>query len=302
MAESSQSTNLDWSVHPHAIPPEDGDDSEAMKVARPVEVTLKVAFLSNPVQDFDDRTSAATLSYGIEYEWLDPRLAGWVPKDVPEDCWRPEFHSFNPELPSDAESGYMSRSGSLGFRDRATGHLVLMFQVRETSLCKPTHDIRNFPFDHHIVTLKISCAQTVAGCDDYVRFKSLADAGGDGFAGIERSQPGFLQVRKLELQDEWETFGVCWGLAQHASAVAKYHDAVVAIQRRRVPRYYLHKALYPTLTCALLSTAALVVPAEDISDRFSILLTLFLSVYAIQWVTSERYAVALPPAGLPSSH
>ena len=79
MAESSQSTNLDWSVHPHAIPPEDGDDSEAMKVARPVEVTLKVAFLSNPVQDFDDRTSAATLSYGIEYEWLDPRLAGWVP-------------------------------------------------------------------------------------------------------------------------------------------------------------------------------------------------------------------------------
>ena len=51
---------------------------------------------------------------------------------------------------------------------------------------------------------------------------------------------------------------------------------------------YIRKAVWPTLLCALLSVAALVVPTTELGDRFSILLTLFLTAYAIQWVSTDR--------------
>ena len=48
------------------------------------------------------------------------------------------------------------------------------------------------------------------------------------------------------------------------------------------------KSFYPTATCCFLSLAAMIVPADELANRFSILLTLFLTVFAIQWITTER--------------
>jgi hypothetical protein len=127
-----------------------------------------------------------------------------------------------------------------------------------------------------------SCGKTVAGATDRVKF--LVDK-----TMISTQNPD--RPARIEHQSEWETTGVAYGLAQHSSAVKSYHDAWIALRRRRIPRWYLYKALAPTLMCAVLSLAINVIPSEDVADRFSILLTLFLTVYAIQ----VRLFLPVPP-------
>jgi hypothetical protein len=61
-----------------------------------------------------------------------------------------------------------------------------------------------------------------------------------------------------------------------------YHDVAIKMSRRRDATYYLVKAVYPTLLCASLSMGAMVVPTDELYNRFSILLALLLTVYAIQ--------------------
>jgi hypothetical protein len=65
-------------------------------------------------------------------------------------------------------------------------------------------------------------------------------------------------------------------------------NAAQVVTRRRVPGYYLSKALYPTAICGFLAMAALIVPADELGSRFGILLTLSLTVFAIQWITNDK--------------
>jgi hypothetical protein len=135
-------------------------------------------------------------------------------------------------------------------------------------------------------------------------------------------------VQRVDQADEWHTTRLRWSFGQHHSPASglDYHDVLVLIHRRRVPGYYLAKALYPTAVrgllsttiiiiiiiilisphrliisssrhpvisshrqvCGLLSTAALIVPAAELAGRFGILLTLFLTVFAIQWITNDK--------------
>ena len=146
--------------------------------------------------------------------------------------------------------------------------------------CKQTHDITEFPFDSHIVLIFFSCGKTVAGATDRVRFS--ADSGMATFGAPGRAE-------RIERQAEWETTAVAYGTCQHSSSIKSYHNAYVAVKRRRVPDWYLHKGLGPTVMCAVLSLTALVVPSEtNIGDRLATLLTLLLTVFAVQWVTQDR--------------
>ena len=48
------------------------------------------------------------------------------------------------------------------------------------------------------------------------------------------------------------------------------------------------EAAYPTTLSAAFGLYALAVPSEQLADRLSVLLSLFLTVYAIQWVSGDR--------------
>jgi hypothetical protein len=88
--------------------------------------------------------------------------------------------------------------------------------------------------------------------------------------------------------DEWVVSGIGFGLAYHDSGDNRYDDIILNLHRRRDPTFFIHKAVYPLMAAVLMSTAAVVLPAADLSDRIGLVFTLFLTVIAIQWVTLDR--------------
>jgi hypothetical protein len=257
-------SSVDWAEHP--LGPGGG----------PVDVKLNVSAYMSTVSAYDDSSCEATCNLTVMYEWIDPRLAGFEGHDLPEDVWIPELQIYG-QLNA-AEHGYGGERGSLSFKDRVSGTLYWMKVTRNIGYsCRKTHDISDFPFDEQIVNMFFSCGKTVEGATDRVRYTTDRDMLTFGPEG-----------NRMERQAEWETVAVAFGLCRHASEVKSYDDAFVAMRRRRVPSWYLHKGLAPTVMCAVLSLAANVVPSDDIGDRFAILLTLLLTVFAVQWVTQDR--------------
>jgi hypothetical protein len=271
-----------FNVHPHRKP-----DSE--DVEKPVDVSVKVGGLS--VDAYDDKSSDASVSLTLMYHWRDPRLAQWPEgAELPEDLWCPEVSMFG-EL-SDADRAKIDgskRGASVSFTPtgRETGDLTFMLRITALTVsCKGYTDIRSFPLDSHAILVGLSLGQTIAGSDKFARI--------DPTNGVSLLPSGYSKmdepITELEQEDEWHITKLEWCYAQHTSGAsgATYHDAMVRIARRRVPTYYLMKSFYPTATCGFLSLAAMIVPADELANRFSILLTLFLTVFAIQWITTER--------------
>jgi hypothetical protein len=154
-------------------------------------------------------------------------------------------------------------------------------KIFETIGCKATADLYNFPLDKHDVTIFISVGLTTAGQASRVQYEPA-------HAEVALS---FFPKDQLVQDDEWPASKVIYGLGQHGSGMTGilYHDLVIQVQRRRASGYFTRKALYPTLLCALLSLAALIIPADELAGRFSVLLTLLLTVYAIQWVSVSSH-------------
>jgi hypothetical protein len=178
------------------------------------------------------------------------------------------------------DHGYGGAAGSLSLKDRSTGTLLWMMQKRGVVYnCRQSHDITEFPFDSQIVTITFTCGKTVAGATDRVRLSADRDMAVFGSPG---------RPERIERQAEWATTAVAYGICQHSSSVKSYHNAYVALKRRRIPSWYIHKGLAPTIMCAVLSLTALVVPSDSIGDRLATLLTLLLTVFAVQWVTQDR--------------
>ena len=258
---------IDWSAHPSGA-------------TGSVLVRLKFNGFLGIVEQYDDSRCEATTNLMVVYEWEDPRLIDFPEgQQLPDNIWQPEFHVYGQV--NNAEHGYGGAAGSLSLKDRAKGTLLWMVQNKGVVFnCKKTHDITEFPFDSQIVLIFFSCGKTVAGATDCVRFSADSDMATFGAPG---------RGERIERQAEWETTAVAYGTCQHSSSIKSYHNAYVAVKRRRVPDWYLHKGLGPTVMCAVLSLTALVVPSEtNIGDRLATLLTLLLTVFAVQWVTQDR--------------
>jgi hypothetical protein len=257
----------DWAAHPL------GDEGV-------VEVRLNFSGSMSPITAYDDSTCDATVSIPVFYEWIDPRMADFAEGEpLPENLWQPEFHIYGGT--NNADYGYGGAAGSLTLKDRATGCMLWMIVTNGVVYsCRASHDIADFPFDSQIVTIFFSCGKTVAGATDRVKYS--VDRDFVQFAGRGSLAP------RIERQSEWEVTGLAYGINQHSSSVKSYHNAYVAFKRQRIPSWYLHKGLAPTVMCAVLSLTANVVPSESIGDRMAILLTLLLTVFAVQWVTQDR--------------
>lgn len=273
-----------YNRHPHAKP-----DSE--EVTRPVDVRISIHYID--VAEYDDKYADATVDIRVWYCWTDPRLADWPRgSELPLDLWVPEFsmQGFMPDKLQAALDSGPRMGGSLGFTKggEKTGSLGLMLVLQKVSIsCKTSADIQHFPLDTHRVQLFFSLGKTTNGASVQVRYEPYgAGMLADGYMPGEEDK----SVDKIAQADEWHTTRIDWGFAQHSSSASglDYHDALVIMTRRRVPSYYLMKALYPTAVCGFLGLASLIVPAEDLDSRFGILLTLFLTVFAIQWITNDR--------------
>jgi hypothetical protein len=93
----------------------------------------------------------------------------------------------------------------------------------------------------------------------------------------------------MKWQEEWERAGLYWGTRNHVSPSTGlvYGGFHVEFSRRRLPNYMLHKAVYLTLLCAYFGLCSCVVPSADLVGRLSLLLSLFFTIYAIQWFSVD---------------
>ena len=225
----------DWAAHPL------GDEGV-------VEVRLNFSGSMSPITAYDDSTCDATVSIPVFYEWIDPRMADFAEGEpLPENLWQPEFHIYGGT--NNADYGYGGAAGSLTLKDRATGCMLWMIVTNGVVYsCRASHDITDFPFDSQIVTIFFSCGKTVAGATDRVKYS--VDRDFVQFAGRGSLAP------RIERQSEWEVTGLAYGINQHSSSVKSYHNAYVAFKRQRIPSWYLHKGLAPTVMCAVLSLTA----------------------------------------------
>jgi len=232
------------------------------------------------------------------------------------------------QTPSDRDkmNGGWKAQGSLGFikGGRATGEMTMWRTFKDESTdCKPSSDLRLFPMDSHDQRMTASLGRNVMGNTKLVRVDP--DTGPAMLCGQFGTD---VVMEQMEQGEEWHVTAVRWGVGQHTSGATGicYHDFYVEVHKRRVAQYYLVKvraaaaaaadsatlllqllplltrlltllllltrsspqALYPTALCGLLSLSALVVPAAEVASRMSVILTLFLTVFAIQWVTTDR--------------
>jgi hypothetical protein len=278
-----------YNAHPHTL-------SDSEDVSHPVAVKVALRAESIKIQDYDDRTSQARVDFEVFYTWVDPRLAGWsATAALPDDLWTPELGPFGTASDVDqarlGEAGWKAK-GTLAFTasSKSAGELMLSIRLHGVTVdCQASADLMHFPLDSHDIVFGASLGRTFAGNANYTTF----DAEAVGPALLMKGYDLGARVTPEKFDpggDEWTVTSLRWGFGEHFSSASgvSYHNAVCLLHRKRVPDYYLVKAVYPTLICCLLSLAALIIPADELGTRFSVLLTLFLTVFAIQWVTTDR--------------
>jgi hypothetical protein len=281
MAETpSPDGAIDWSAHPYATETERPD---GCTVSQPVVVSLRLHEAPGGVKDYDDRKASAATEFLFDARWLDPRLADWpAHKPTPEGLWVPEvnFAAAGPAFSKTKVDG-----APVGIvKGAPPGTLTQLHSAKMDVSCQASANIQQFPLDKHLVTFMFVMAE--GGGSEYEVFSN------DGAAGALTGQDGPRGDRPVVIatQEEWRTAAVYWATAQHVSSNTgvAYSDFVVSLERRRMPQYILHKAVYPTTLSAFFGLYSLALPSTSLDGRLGVLLSLFLTVFAIQWTTTEH--------------
>eukprot|EP01052_Picozoa_sp_SAG31_P013718 SAG31_NODE_832_length_11660_cov_2.612091_6_plen_394_part_00 len=290
---------LNWSAHPHTVEnmgvggADHSSSTIGSRIRAPLDIRASLGWVvggNGPITHYDDRTATATVKMFVRLVWKDPRLVGWPPDaELPAALWRPQMMMMS----AGGNNGEVDNEAPVAFTaaGSATGEVSQVKTISGVADCSSSADTRDFPLDNHFVTLILGfwfdntpTTDCLRFCLDHVQHAYLKSSyfvndSDDSHAGIV-----------MKRQEEWEMAGLYWAAAEHSSPSTglRYGDFLVGFSRRRLPNYMLHKAVYPTLLCAYFGLCVCVVPSEDLVGRLSLLLSLFLTVYAIQWVSVDR--------------
>ena len=284
MADSVVGGDVDWSRHPYATPDWEPGLSKKGGATEPVEVQLGLSPALNGVLDYDDRKSVASMKFLFATTWIDPRLKDWpANKPLPPNLWRPDvlIGCRGPTVGgvnTDKDSDYAVAL----VKDAPAGTVTVANNATIDVLCGSSADISQFPLDRHLVTFFLCMPRSSVEQNVWSRATNhLTTIFNDTYAG---------KPTQVAEQEEWRTSAIYWATGQHVSSSTgiAYSDFMVAIERRRMPQYMLHKAAYPITLSAAFGLYCLAVPSEQLAERLGVLLSLFLTVYAIQWVSGDR--------------
>lgn len=281
----------DLSGHPYAKPGE-------LKLTQPVVVRVSIYWMQSSaglITEYDDKTALATVSFMFRCTWIDPRLIG-RPEDEPlpkaGELWRPTAGVWGANFGGTGRAT-VNDDGVIAFTKggRQTGEVTQVKNVNIEADCSTSADIHNFPLDGHFVSLVVTLGTSGTATTDSVRY-SLEEKHAELVLSYDAATGGTDPNAKVicRTQEEWVTAGLYWAVGQHVSVATgnAYSDFLIGIERKRTPTYMLHKAVYPTMLCAYFGLCTSLVPSSELEGRLSLLLSLFLTIYAIQWVTSDR--------------
>eukprot|EP00392_Amoebophrya_sp_AT5.2_P013960 g14093.t1 len=89
---------------------------------------------------------------------------------------------------------------------------------------------------------------------------------------------------------EFDLVGVSYAKGVHVSVGTglKYEDVCFSLHFSRVVVYYIHKGVFPLSACIFFGYSAFAITPEELGGRLQLLVAVFLTCFAIQWIITER--------------
>jgi hypothetical protein len=292
---------VDWAQRPHV-----GDDP-ATGAALPVEVQFVLVLRKWEVTPVDGH-EFLRLTATLEFYWTDPRLEGRpTAEGVPDTIWRPPLIGCPGCSLHEAEKGkklptfYRKRDVSDG-RLSMSAPLDLSASSPGWNLGDDLDRMRVFPFDSARIDLSVMLAGAQLGrsareTTDTValslRRPNIASAQKQGKGAFQQVQwQGGRHSGDYELTQVSYAIGAHqppeWYRRDGMRSDYQVADVLVSLHLQRTPSFYLQKGMEPMYGAGFFGFLTYLTDTRELASRLSVLASLFLTCYAIQWVTIER--------------
>ncbi|GMH77122.1 hypothetical protein TL16_g10075 [Triparma laevis f. inornata] len=263
---------------------------------KPTHISVVNCFLGWEVTNAHGK-EILTWSGATEFYWEDHRLIGYPTSEgVPEGIWRPKpmgNRGFDlgevekgKKLPSfQSGSGKVSKQGKL--------KLVCPFKIGGggTNLSEQLTRFRAFPFDSlRVDNSMVMTNMTTEG--DKAPYYNIQFDRPNVKNRVDDGVYQHVDWTACRHSDDYDL--VCFGYA-----VTKNHEdwngppgtfcgIAYSLHIARTPNFYVRKGIVPLYLVSLFGLFTFFLEPADLPARCSVLSALFLTVYAIQWVTIER--------------
>jgi len=223
----------------------------------------------------DEKLGIVTLDFIFYQRWIDPAMAnakarGFSRSDAEYEtsCWMPLLE-INNEMALDEMWG---SDASWNLKDDAKG--IMQYTQKYHGTISNRMDLRLFPFDLDVVEINVG-----------PKFYSTAKI----VLQVEEQEQSGVPIEVPSTLDEWriENLPKChvWNKIGRASTYQNVNYDFVICRR---PGYYLWKVMFVEVLIAIWSWTVFFMPQDDIADRYSISLTLFLAAVAFMIVVNDK--------------
>ena len=243
----------------------------------PVAVRPKVGFTN--VNNIDTAASTIYVSFFLDLYWNDPRLVG--ASSVPDGTWRPEgVYAINtnggltvehvPERPTlvDLDENGKSKAGLLLWPSHYSGDL------------RNPMNLRQFPFDHDYFEISLMNGEHTSA-EEYV-FRAFPED------EQERASVRFFFDVGADVP-EWDMRGFSKLCYEAVGGIPNwpFTHCNITLHMTRRWQFYAWKVILPLLICTVFDFCVFALPPDDLLDRSSISITLFLATSALLYVIAS---------------
>lgn len=279
--------SLDFSTRP--VDPENP--------AAPVSVRILPIFRHWEVKPLEGK-EALVLRFKVQIWWHDWRFDSidssdtWPPNaPLPKNIWRPEFFSLYvfdmlqvPDLEGILPTFVTPREPS--------GKLFWEVEFPDLPMNMLRHEnaLRNFPFD----STRLDFGFCLSGEKRLETERDIIMHFDNEFLdqnNSEKTIPFNIQFTGQVSVGEFALDRISFALGSHFSPAMKdvvYRDAFFSLHIRRIPSFYLNKGVLPLVAIASLGAMSYFMKPEELGNRLSLICTMFLTCFAVQWITVER--------------
>jgi len=284
MSQPMQQNNLSSPPQiPQAVQPTHSDDplwsSPPQIAGKPISVDVR--FNLNKVTSVDTAHSTAFVSVGVAFYWTDTRLVGWEQDALPGHLWGPRLWCFN------GLQDFASMYQDFVLLDPPSGRMKRY--CRYSGTVDNQMHLKDFPFDVDTIDLTFRTAS---------HWRS-GDGGQEGDLGKGKS----YRIRPISSPVEGKLFQLLWDGAlpefyllgmsmriEEKPPTASGQEVTNVHLHFNVSRhssFYFWKALFPIWLLATLCFASFMFETDDLANRMSTVLTLFLASFTMLYVVGE---------------
>ena len=273
-------------------------DSPGKKQTRPTRVSVKI-LIDKWEMTVQDHQEVMNLKVTLRCSWTDPRLRGFpLDRPMPPDIWRPEIicdSSTGLTLSKDSVSSMpvffdKDRDGRVLWEVSTNLEKIpLLFNHKEA--------LKVFPFDSHRFDFvfhfggdgsnRLDSNRDVAVCFDMQQINVITN-----FTQRRHSlvRPDDVAFSSPSFSGDFTMETLSYGVGTCVSVQTGLQNDCVCLSLHvaRDPSFVIYKGVVPLVSIFFLATLSFAIDIQLLSDRLNYIMTLFLTIVAIQWTITDR--------------